>query len=72
MVSSDVRRKPDGTFAKGQSGYIKHGGEAAVKSIQHGGPLTGLAAEAERPDGAAGASDYEELLRHQREREGGQ
>jgi len=42
-----AERRPDGTFAENNEGYLKHGGEGAVKAIQHGTPHTGLAAEAE-------------------------
>lgn len=37
-----------GRFTEGNRAAQRHGGEAAVKAIQRGEPLTGLAAEAER------------------------
>lgn len=41
-------RNPDGTLRPGHRVTTKHGGEAAVKAIQRGEPLTGLAAIEER------------------------
>lgn len=38
----------DGTFAPGQSGNLRHGGESAVTAIREGKTFTGLAAQAER------------------------
>jgi len=42
-----VERLADGTYAPGTSGYLKHGGESAVKALKRGETHTGLAAEAE-------------------------
>ena len=61
MTDREVQRRPDGTFAPGQSGYERHGGEAAVKALQRGTPLTGLAVEAER----AVRAELEEHGRHE-------
>ena len=43
-----AKRNPDGTFAEGHSGYLKHGGEGAIKRLEHGSPLEGIAAELKR------------------------
>jgi hypothetical protein len=52
LAMADSDRDEQGRFVKGnqsaKTSALKHGGEAAVKAIQHGEPLTGLAAEAER------------------------
>lgn len=40
-------RDPAGRFISGNQMTTKHGGEGAVKQLQHGRELTGLAAQAE-------------------------
>ena len=59
MADREIERRPDGTFAPGQSGYERHGGEGCVKAIQRGTPLTGLAAVEE----AQVKADLDELGR---------
>jgi hypothetical protein len=40
-------RNERGQFTEGNRASLRHGGESAVKAIQKGEPLTGLAAQAE-------------------------
>ena len=45
MTDHPIERDERGRFAPGQSGNLRHGGEAAVKALQHGQPFDGLALE---------------------------
>ena len=47
MADREIQRRPDGTFAAGESGALKHGGESAVSAIREGRAFKGLAAMAE-------------------------
>jgi len=44
----EIERDSSGRYAPGQSGNLRHGGEAAVSAIREGKPFPGLASLAER------------------------
>ncbi|MBN1975956.1 MAG: hypothetical protein JW918_01020 [Anaerolineae bacterium] len=44
---TDQNHDEKGQFTEGNRANLRHGGESAVKAIQRGEPLTGLAAQAE-------------------------
>jgi hypothetical protein len=47
MANPKPKRNKKGEFKPGNQAGLRHGGEAAVKAIQHGEPLSGPARQAE-------------------------